>query len=336
MINPTQAPNRPGRSSTEKYGIGSLILTALLSAVLWAAPIQAARYNGFDLTGSEVARTEIKRGGPPRDGIPSIDHPDFLPAAASDHWLEPGDWVVGVRFNGVARAYPVRILNHHEIVNDRFGDEGIVISYCPLCRSAIAFRSRVDGQDHSFGVSGLLWNSDVLMYDRETESLWSQIAGRAISGPVQGAELDTIPLIHTTWAEWTGLHPDTVALSPKTGYRRNYSHDPYSQYGKSRQLMFPVGNRDNRYHNKEVVIGMVSGGVARAWPYTELEDAWKQQPGMEYLLDSINGISVRIRFNPQTRGAYLTDEQDILLDALSSYWFAWVAFHPETEVWTAP
>ena len=199
----------------------------------------------------------------------------------------------------------------------------------------MAFSSDIDGRILSFGVSGLLYNSDVLMYDRQTGSLWSQIMGRAISGPSRGAELQSIAVMHTTWSDWIGRYPDSQVLSTHTGHRRNYARDPYSRYEHSGGLMFAVANRDERYGIKEFVIGMERGSVTRAWPFKELERLWKEEPNRQFLEDSINGEAVRIHFNPENRSSYITNEGGQLLDGLSAYWFAWMAFHPDSEVYTA-
>ena len=135
-------------------------------------------------------------------------------------WLEHGDRVLALEANGVAKAYPIRILNWHEVVNDEIGGEPVLVSFCPLCGTGMAFDARLDGRRLIFGVSGLLYNSDVLMYDLETESLWTQIGSRALTGPRQGKKLRQIPLLHTTWERWREEHPDGLVLSRETGHDR--------------------------------------------------------------------------------------------------------------------
>ncbi|PJA16725.1 MAG: hypothetical protein CO113_15630 [Elusimicrobia bacterium CG_4_9_14_3_um_filter_62_55] len=167
---------------------------ALLAAV--SAQAAPARLNGFDLEGSLVPAADIHRGGPPKDGIPALSDPRFV--AAADAELSPEDRVVGVASGGVAKAYPIRILNWHEVVNDAFGARRIAVTYCPLCGTAMVFDAVAGGRRRAFGVSGLLYNSDVLLYDRESESLWSQVLKRAVSGPEKGTALTQIPARHTT------------------------------------------------------------------------------------------------------------------------------------------
>ena len=152
--------------------------------------------NGYLLNDALIPADEIHHGGPPRDGIPAIDTPQFVDADAAG-FLKPSDRVLGIERNGVRKAYPVAILNWHEIVNDRFADEPLVVTYCPLCGTGIAYLSVSGGVELKFGVSGLLYNSDMLLYDRETESLWSQISRQAISGPMKGRKLKSVPVMHT-------------------------------------------------------------------------------------------------------------------------------------------
>jgi len=160
--------------------------------------------SGFSFSNTLIPADRILAGGPPKDGIPALTYPAMETSDAANHWLEPDDMVLGVTINGLARAYPVRILNWHEIVNDRIGTRHLVISYCPLCGSGLAF----DTADH-FGVSGLLYQSDVLLYDKKSESLWSQLMMQAIAGPRSGERLHQLPLEQVSWSAWQSQHPDS-------------------------------------------------------------------------------------------------------------------------------
>lgn len=180
----------------------------------------ARQLNGFDVSNATIPVEEIRSGGPPRDGIPSIDHPKIEPAPEVN-FLRDDDIVIGVEHKGEARAYPLRILVWHEIVNDVIADKPVTVTYCPLCGTAMVFDATVDGRQRSFGVSGLLFNSDVLMYDRETNSLWSQLGMRAVSGPAVGKTLTWLPSERLTWKAWRTAHPNGEVLSPDTGHRRN-------------------------------------------------------------------------------------------------------------------
>ncbi|MES9860025.1 MAG: DUF3179 domain-containing (seleno)protein, partial [Candidatus Thiodiazotropha sp. 4PDIVS1] len=158
-----------------------LLISGLFSLVLSDVSFTADIYkNGFDLSSASIKVSEVLSGGPPRDGIPAIDQPEFVSSDEAD-FLTPDDRILGVVRNGVAKAYPISILNWHEIVNDVFDDEPVVITFCPLCGTGMAFEAMIDRQTLTFGVSGLLYNSDVLLYDRHSESLWSQIMKQSIS-----------------------------------------------------------------------------------------------------------------------------------------------------------
>jgi len=306
-----------------------LVLAAIIF-ISWSH-IQAAFYdNGFDLSNSLIDRNEIHHGGPPKDGIPAIDAPIFIPAPKTD-FLNNEDRILGLNLNGVAKAYPIKILNYHEIVNDFTNDgkeeKAIFVSYCPLCGSGVAYSAFINGKNTSFGVSGLLYNSDVLLYDRQTNSLWSQIMSQAISGPAKGQKLKVLDLTHTSWQDWKSRYPNTLVLSTDTGYSRNYNHTPYQGYDKSKALYFPVKNLDKRYHPKEYVIGVEVDGKFKAYPFAELS----KSPSP--LQDTIAGHQLTINFDAQHRTAKIIANKNTSVISITSYWFAWMAFHPDSEVY---
>ena len=280
--------------------------------------------NGFDLSNSEIPVEKIFSGGPPRDGIPALDQPKFLTIDEAENELSESDPVLGIEINGVSRAYPIAIMNWHEIVNDKIGQQRFAVTYCPLCGSGVVFLA-----EGSFGVSGLLYNSDVLLYDRETESLWSQILGRAISGSLKGERLKIVSVNHTSWKNWKQSHPDTTVLSRVTGYGRDYSRDPYEGYVDSEGIYFPVEKIDPRYHPKERVLGLEVDGVFRAYPYSELSKS--NTP----LIDQLNGKALIINYDAESNSGWITDKEGKSLTTLSTFWFAWMAFHPESEVYYA-
>jgi len=289
-------------------------LLALLAAVQ-AGP------NGFHLSGGLVSEGEILPGGPPRDGIPAIDAPRFVAAATARH-LAPDDRVLGVVVAGVAKAYPIKILSWHEIVNDRAADGGLLVTYCPLCGSGVAFRVAAGAR---FGVSGLLYRSDLLLYDRSSESLWSQIRGIAITGPRKGEHLTPVPVRHTTWGRWRHRHPATVVLSQKTGYHRSYGRSPYGGYEASPRLYFPVPYRSSRYPPKAWVLGVTAGGQYRAYPFVELAKAATP------VVEQVAGHTVTVHYDPTAPTAWAeVDGREVAATRL--FWFAWYAFHPETTL----
>ncbi len=300
-----------------------LALLALLA--VGPAPVLADRLNGFDLSDTLVPRAEILRGGPPRDGIPALTDPVFEAAEAAD--LANDQRVLGLVRNGVAKAYPLSIMTWHEIVNDRFGAEPVVVTYCPLCFTGMAFAAELNGRRHDFGVSGLLYNSDVLMYDRQTESLWSQLRRQAISGPYKGQPLQQLPMLHTTWADWRARHPNTRVLARDTGHRREYGADPYAGYDQSPDVMFPVRFRAQGYHPKQRVLAIELDGMTRAYPLSELAR------GPAKFADRIGDRAVTVHYDDHHQTAEIHDADGKPLASVLAYWFAWYAFHPDTEVY---
>ncbi len=289
----------------------------------------AIEKNGFDLSNSSIPASKIKKGGPPRDGIPSIDNPKFIRADEAS-FLHDDERIIGLYRNGIAKAYPLKILNWHEIVNDEFDGEGILVSYCPLCNTGMAFVVEARDFRFVFGVSGLLYNSDLLLYDRQTGSLWSQVLGKAIAGPLKDVLLDLLPSSHTTWREWRARHPDTLVLSKDTGFTMKYEENPYLGYDRTNKLYFSVEHRSNAYRNKELVIGISIGENRKAYPFTELSEQ-----GLSSFADEFAGRKLTINWNESERTARLFDEGEVELPSVVAYWFAWYAFYPDTEIFTA-
>jgi len=282
---------------------------------------------GFDLINTSVPRELIMSGGPAKDGIPSLDNPKFT-FASNATFLHDTDRVLAIQFQGITKAYPIKIMNYHEVVNDNFNGHAVAITFCPLCRSGIAYSANIQGKKHSFGVSGLLYNSDVLLYDRETESLWSQIMSTAISGALKGYQLTTIPMQNTTWKDWKQQHPNTLVLSSETGYRRDYSSNPYSGYELDNSILFPVAAQDNRYHPKSLVLGIKIDGKFKAYPFSELEKIETE------LKDEFANQDLVIRYDKQHQNAQVLNSQGKALPSVVTFWFAWYAFHPEGIVFT--
>lgn len=248
---------------------------------------------GFDLSDLRVPAEEILPGGPPKDGIPALTNPKLIPARDASY-LRPQDRVIGYVADGEARAYPLKILNYHEIVNDRVADVPIAVTYCPLCDSVAVFDRRTPLGERVLGVSGLLYNSNVLMYDRggTPESLWSQLQAAGISGPAAGKPLRALPVELTTWQDWRMRYPGTCVLSPQTGHRRNYERNPYHGYFAQPALMFPAHPTSDRLPAKARAQGVWTSGAPRAYP----ESAFSRQRSR--VEDEIRGKKVVIAFNP--------------------------------------
>jgi len=281
--------------------------------------------NGFELSDASIPVDEILSGGPQRDGIPSIDSPKFQ-KIDEENFYKDNERILGIYRNGAAKAYPIKIMNWHEIVNDDFGAEKIVITYCPLCGSGMAFEANIAGQNRTFGVSGLLYNSDVLLYDRETESLWSQLLFEAVSGESKGEKLTAIILENTTIKKWKEKYPESLILTTETGFTRDYAKSPYGNYNIEEKIIFPVSHQKEDYHPKTIVIGVERNGVFKAYP-------WKEIKNMELIQDKINGKEIIIEVNKKAETALIKNNAGEAIPSIRLFWFAWIAFHPNTEVY---
>ena len=282
---------------------------------------------GFDLENVLIPTEDIKSGGPGKDGIPAIDTPIFKRAVDYSFFNED-TYVLGLVHNGVTKAYPIPILNWHEIVNDFIDTLAIVVTYCPLCGSGVIYEANVGGTAATFGVSGLLYQSDLLMYDRRSESLWSQILGKAIAGKHSGQMLRPLLAEHTTLGAWKREHPETLVLTTRTGYVRNYQQSPYQDYQDNDQLYFTPGKTSDLFPAKERVIGVRVGEHVKAYPFSELAS----HPEL-ILRDTFKGKPLHIHYDVLNDVARITDEDGNLYPSHTMYWFAWYAFHPKTAVY---
>ena len=278
------------------------------------------------LAPSSVPVERIVEGGPPKDAIAAIMTPRFV-AAARAAFLPSEDHVIGILAGHTAKAYPLRILNWHQVVNDEIDGTPIAITYCPLSGSAVVFDRRVGGEVLTFGVSGRLYQGNVLLFDHQSSSLWSQLAGVALTGERMGAHLEEVAAVLTTWGDWLREHPATIVLSPDSSHARDYTLNPYVAYQASDTPVFHAREPDTRLAEKERVLGVMVGGRARAYPYSELERAAspiRDKVGRERVVVSFDGTNAVAR------------QRRELLPATPVYWFAWAAFHPATGIWRAP
>lgn len=314
----------------------------------------------------------IQAGGPPKDGIPPIDRPKYVAAAEAGKFLKEKDIVFGLDYQGVVKAYPQKILVWHEIVNEDVRGEKLSVTYCPLTGSVVGFRgrSRIDRRWLTFGTSGMLVNSNLLMYDRQTDSQWPQILGAAISGPNKGVVLEELPLAWTTWGSWRRRYPDTLVLSTETGYLRSYGRDPYGSYERAGTYydsggpFFPVMAQDSRFPAKKVVVGVKTAGQKLAIPKDDLRAkmilnislggaplvafydpaldvarVFVRSSGMKILTFRLEGSrivddatgSLWTGEGRSTKGK-LAGTQLKQVPAYDVMWFAWKAFFPETKV----
>ncbi len=331
--------------------------------VFLSFPPNQSGAGGGQVTNHTVPPEQIVSGGPPPDGIPSIDQPRFDNAANATFLADDDDWVIGINYNGDQRAYPLMIMVWHEIVNDVVGGTPVAITYCPLCYSTAGFIRVINGTAVQFGTSGKLYNNNLVMYDRLTKSLWSQIWGEAIQGDLKGSKLQRVPIDVLPWGEWKRLYPNTLVLSRQTGFSRPYGDDPYGAYYTTDQIWFPLSHQDRRLAPKTVVLGLSVGGESKAYPTDNLTEvvAMDSLGGRSVLLWRI-GHDVRF-FDPVVAGAQLhfKDANGTLVDsethstwnyegvaisgslsgksltrytAESGFWFAWAAFYPTTGIYT--
>lgn len=282
--------------------------------------------NGFDMSNCLLDMKEVKVGMSRRDGIPSIDKPKFVKVGDVDY-LKDEDIVLGVVRGEVARAYPTRILVWHEIVNDTIGEESVAVTYCPLCGTGMVFDREVDGKVRSFGVSGLLYRSDVLMYDREDEGVWSQLGMKAVAGKSVGKALRWLSSDHMTWGAWKKLYPGGEVLSTDTGFHRTYGGDAYAQYFATDKTMFPVPHERKELLNKEWVVGVIIKGEAKAYLVKGLEDG-------EVVKDKLGGEAIWVSYDVKSRHPKVVDDEGKGVSSVMVFWFAWQAFYPETGLWT--
>lgn len=295
-------------------------------------------------------------GGPPKDGIPSIDDPGFIRAEVVD-FLDPGEPVFGVARNGVVKAYPQKILDQHEIVNDSLGDLPVAVTYCPLTGTVQGF----ERGETTFGVSGQLINNNLVMYDRATDTWWPQILATSIPGQWNEnpgtASLREFRLVWTTWKRWQDLHPDTQVLSTETGYVKNYEYDPYGSYNPpsgyytSDKTLFETLEEDDRFHQKRVFMGARTSEGAVAFDKSTL----LEEQVMTGKLGETPVVAVAdprlntgyVYLNPDSKSV-TTDGETVLVGGSSSepdslplrsihtydaMWFAWHGYYPDTNVY---
>ncbi len=220
-----------------------------------------------------IPSDQIFAGGPGRDAIPAVDLP-FLTDVAGASFMNGQDRVLGVEIDGVARAYPLILLWWHEIVNDTLAGASVVVSYCPLTGSGLAFDAFVNGALRVFGVSGLLFENNLMMFDRQTNSLWNQLLLGSQCGPDRGAALARLPLVETTWKQWREAHPQTTVLTLDTGFDRPYGEYPYGNYSllTTEDTLFPSSQWSRARPAKELVLGIREGSAAVAYPFGALAD----------------------------------------------------------------
>lgn len=240
---------------------------------------------------------EIISGGPGKDVIPAIDSPKFIDTQAADEFLDDQEPVIAFELNADVRAYPLQILIWHEIVNDVVGGIPVLVTFCPLCNTALVFERTVDGVTYDFGTTGRLRNSDLVMYDRQTESWWQQITGDAIVGELTGTQLTFLPASIISWGDFKETFPLGMVLSRDTGFSRSYGQNPYAGYDDidSSPFLFDKPS-DSRLPPMERVVTVTLDGEDVAYPFSVLEEEL-------VVNDTVGGRPVVVFFAPGTKSA---------------------------------
>lgn len=321
-------------------------------------------------TGWLIPQSEVLDGGPGKDGIPALENPEFIITGQVDY-LSDDDLVLGYKNGTDVRAYPHPILDWHEIINDQIGEDKVAITYCPLTGTGIGWDRIIEKKLTTFGVSGLLYNSNLIPYDRSTDSNWSQIRLDCVNGTLQGTEVKTYQLVETTWNTWKDMYPGSKVVSKNTGHQRNYGTYPYGNYRTNHDyILFRVNPEDKRLPAKTRVLGVLYKGEKKAYRlnefihktriiYDEIENDQfvvvgnKEKNFMVAFFRRTKDNSI-LEFEPvqDKKDIIMTDlegnEWNIFGEAVSGpregqkllqpisfigYWFSWGAFYPQIEIY---
>jgi hypothetical protein len=311
---------------------------------------------------------QVVDGGPGEDGIPALENLLFV--SASNAPVQPNELVIGVKDDFGMKAFPHDIMDWHEIANDMIMSEPATLSYCPLTGTSLLWKGSANAGDPTFGVSGLLYESNLILYDRETHSRWSQMLGQSIEGSRQTEFAEAMQIVETTWETWQAMYPDTLVLSRSTGFSRDYDDYPYGSYRQNNRLLFEVTGRDERLHLKNRVIGIKAGNTSRAYQIDGFD------AGIHIINEEFNGVPIVVIGSSNRNlaaiyertladgtilefsaldgsgGVVMQDSEgntwDIFGTAISgqreteslpktdsyiAFWFAWATFFPGTEIY---
>jgi hypothetical protein len=227
----------------------------------------SSQSQGSGISSWDIPKNEVYDGGPGKDGIPALVNPDLIPASDADY-LSDSDLILGYKNDNELIAYPHRILDWHEIINDKVNDHAFAIMYCPLTGTGIGWDRIISGEETTFGVSGLLYNNNLIPYDRKTDSNWSQMLLMCVNGELRGEQINTFPLVETTWATWKSMFPQTKVVSSMIGLHNKYDRYPYGDYKTNHnQIFFPYSPKNTKFNAKERVHGVIINGNAKAYPF---------------------------------------------------------------------
>jgi hypothetical protein len=325
--------------------------------------------NSPDLTAWLIPASQVKDGGPGKDGIPSIDFPNFVGADSPDAgFLNDNDLVIGIVNGNEVRAYPHLILDWHEIVNDKLNDERVTINYCPLTGTAFGWKSISNGSTSTFGVSGLLYNSNLILYDRNTDSLWAQLELKCVNGKQIGDEPELVKVVETNWGTWKKMFPLTKVLSLQTGFNRNYDFYPYGGYKTNHgYFLFSASPSNSALPNKQRVYAIMNQDVSKVYQFSSfnggkaIRDTFN---GKEYLVvgneNLITAFEIGLDYSDLTFEYDFNDSVTFFKDnegnewnvfgeaiegvrkgevmksskSVVSFWFAIAAFYPNPEIYS--
>lgn len=304
------------RTSHHTVETSSLISTGIrraaifLLALLWGSLASAfelsnsAEWPVTDFKNSSVDFDEILSGGPPKDGIPSIDNPGFIDIKTASEWLQDNEPVIVVTGSKSSRAYPLQILMWHEIVNDVIDDVAVSVTFCPLCNASIVFDRTIDGVQYDFGTTGRLRRSDMIMYDRQTESWWQQFTGKGIIGKMNGVVLTQIPSHIVSFGSFKEHHPEGQVLSRETGMRRDYGRNPYAGYDDINSSPFLFrGKTDDRLPPMERVLTLRNGESTLLFTLATLKElpvvntVFNEKPVTVFSFATMNSALDKARIN---------------------------------------
>ncbi len=314
-----------------------------------------------------IPADQVFDGGPGQDGIPALTNPEFGDAGSAGY-LGDADLVIGVKVANDIKAFPHPILDWHEIINDDVNGIKMAITYCPLTGSGIAWSRIVNQTETTFGVSGLLYNTNLIPYDRLTSSRWSQMKLQSVNGELKGTFIKTYKIVETTWKTWRSMYPATKVVTTNTGYSRSYGVYPYGDYKTNNSsLLFPVNNKDTRLPQKERVLGVLVNGAAKAYKigsFGKLDIISDNVGGENIVVAGSSTDNFIVAYNRSVSGTTLEftpltgqlplimkdnlgNKYDIFGVAIEgpnvgaelrqttsyiAYWFAWAAFYPKTDL----
>lgn len=304
--------------------IGLVVLLAVIAAIFLVGPETnesdnlSTSYNGVEIVPDLT-----------KDAIPPLTNPEYENGLNQLDWLNDDDRVIGIEVNGDARAYPLKIMSYHELVNDTIGGEEVAITYSPLCGSSLLFSRQLNEQPLEFGNTGALYEGCSVMYDTQTNSYWWQVSGQSIRGDYIDQALTILPSTVLSWSEWRSAFPLTRVLSIETGHNRNYLADPFTEYYTVEDVVgFPPSQTDDRLSGKEPVVGITVGEKHKAYAVKDTKD--------KTIEENFNGQDIKIIGNKAGNSAqvfFVNGTSKKPAPATNAFWFAWFVAHQDTELY---